>query len=745
MGFPLGQRAEGNQPVRPPPFRVAAHQVAALILIPFLPQELVPPGDSTYANPGLQEVVERAAAAHARPPKRLTSFTSEAESEIALLLRGTDGSERPTQVEQIAGRVAWRSDGTLQQEVQGYRSLFAGLTVSLLTLMEAPWVIGPLYGDRVPVLFALDSLDGSAGDSLPGEHEGKPPEEGVAGGQVGGTGRMIHPFASDRADYYRFSGGDTALILSLPEREVPLIRVWVDAREVPDDAFVFQGEIHLDATRYEIVRMRGQVLGRPGRPSLYTRVLRSAVRVFQFLEVENAEWEGSFWLPHRQRFEIDVAPAFSEDQAILRIVTAFDEIAVNPFDPVGPPDTGFMARRQRLRVAGTESLQGFRDWRAELGAATAEASLDDFTDVAPESMRTTGRPRLQFGTGSFSDFARFDRVEGLFTGFGVRLGLRDAAPGVVVGFSGGYAWAESTLRGRVSADLQREGWSLGASAERRLASTNDFPRTFRVRPTILGLLGEDDFDYVDRYSAGIRVGAQGVSGGAVTLEAGAVRDREAHQHVHWSSFRELRPIHEGDYGHLQVTVGAGGPSGGEFLSPGVSAAVSWEVAWGDLDWHRVEGVVRVRRQRARWSLAGEIHGGMLHSDRPPPQALFELGSLAGRLPGFEYKAFSGDRAAVLGGQVMYGLPWLEAPIRIGPLFFPAVAPSPVLELSAGWTGASGSAAALMEALGWTHSDGIRATLFMGLRLFGGALGFGMARAVGEPGPWRFEMGLAPGA
>jgi hypothetical protein len=499
---------------------------------------------------------------------------------------------------------------------------------------------------------------------------------------------MVHPFGTDREDHYRFSGGDTALVLRLPDREVPLVRVWVDAVGDPAEEFLFQGEIFIDAIRHQIVRMRGQVLGRGGSTSLFSRMIRRAVGVVLYLQIENAEWDGAFWIPRRQRFEFDVTPAFSEDRALLRIVTAFDEIGLTPMEEADSTSEDFVTRRERLDVSPGESLRGFDGWRAELGAVSAGANLDDFDDVAPLSRRPTGSPSLRYGPGSFSEFLRYDRVEGLYTGFGATLNLRDRAPGASIGVRGGYAWAESTVRGRVDAFLRREGWSVGAGIERRLASTNDFPPAFGARPTILGVFGDDDFDYVDRYSADAHATAQATGGSTLAVEAGWVRDREPRQHVFRGSFRGLRPVREGDYARLRIQGTLGGRAGGELLLPGISATASWEVARGELDWHRVEGALRIRHTWRRWALSGEIHGGFLHSRDPPPQALFELGSLAGRLPGFEYKAFAGDRAGVTALQAMYVLPFLQGPIHLGPLFLPALSPSPALELSAGWRGES---------------------------------------------------------
>lgn len=718
----------------------------SLLLLVAIPLQAERGGDSIHASARVRELVELAAAAHARPPDGLTSFTSDMESEIGILIRGAEGEEVATQVEQVAGHIAWRRDGSLTQVVSGYRARLLGLTLSTLSFMKVPWVVAPLYGDRVPLIFAPDSVDEAGGGAAPpgtGERQapGREAPKDV-------PKRLVHPFASDRADFYRFSGGDTVLSLRLPERTVPLVRVTVEPWRVPPDAMVFQGEIDLDAVRHEIVRVRGQLLGRPRRASLLTRLLDATMEGYFLLDLENAEWEGSVWLPHRQRIEMEVKPSFSEDLVILRLMTSFTGTQVNTLVPDEVPATSLRRPPRALVIAQADTLREFRDWRRELGAATAEGDARDFDDVAPDALRSGGPPRLRVGTGGLSDALHYDRVEGLFTGLGARVDFRDALPGGFVGLHGGYAWSEATVRGGAEVGVRRGAWGARVVAERQLPSTNDFPRAFDARPTVLGAFGEDDFDYVDRSSVEARVALSRRNVGTLEMNVGAAEDRAPVAHVGTAplggTFRPLRPVDEGSYGHLRLRALLGGSSGGEYLAPGLRAGVTLDLARGDLDWRRLEGFVRARRQRDGWTLAGELSGGVVFADSPPPQTLFELGSYSGRLPGFEYKAFSGDRAAVASVQTMYALPLLEAPVRLGRLFLPAVAPSASVELHAGWAGSSVRTAGLLERLGWDDSEGVRATLFVGIRVFGGSMSLGVARPLGEPGRWRFAWGMEPG-
>ena len=108
---------------------------------------------------------------------------------------------------------------------------------------------------------------------------------------------------------------------------------------------------------------------------------------------------------------------------------------------------------------------------------------------------------------------------------------------------------------------------------------------------------------------------------------------------------------------------------------------------------------------------------------------------------------------------MYNLPLLRAPIRAGTIFLPSPAPALYASAQSGWADAGTDAAwrALRE-LGTVPgddplpgalptpvsvpTDGIRSTVEGGIRFFGGALGFGVARPVDRAGRWRFRVTFA---
>ena len=78
------------------------------------------------------------------------------------------------------------------------------------------------------------------------------------------------------------------------------------------------------------------------------------------------------------------------------------------------------------------------------------------------------------------DVARYNRVEGLFTGVATSVRFRDRAPGLSARASVGWAWEAQTVRGAASTTLARGHWIQSARAERLLATTNDFPLTLET-------------------------------------------------------------------------------------------------------------------------------------------------------------------------------------------------------------------------------------------------------------------------
>ena len=129
-------------------------------------------------------------------------------------------------------------------------------------------------------------------------------------------------------------------------------------------------------------------------------------------------------------------------------------------------------------------------------------------------------------------------------------------------------------------------------------------------------------------------------------------------------------------------------------------------------------------------------------DDPPPQQLYEIGSTQG-LQGYDYKAFVGNRAAVARSLAMVRLPLWQSPVRVGRWFLPGVSPALSVGAQAAWSDLEGAGAARANVELWIPvrppTDGVRSSVTVGLRVFGGAIGFGMARALDRRDAWRLRV------
>jgi hypothetical protein len=695
--------------------------------------------DSIYETPALAEVVERAAQLNARVPAGLESYRARVETELSYVRAEPEGRETVLQLEQVASDLYWRADGGVLQQLLGYRSQTLGATFSGLSFFDVPWIVPILYGERIDLVRTGGPAYAEGGALL--------------------RRRALHPFAATREEVYRYTGGDTVEVIVLPVRRIPIIRIRVEPRAQPRlPTLLFEGDIDLDVTRMHIVRMQGRLIPSGRSRSALDLVAQGVL----YVSFETAEYDEGYWLPRTQRFEAQAVSRLGEERVLFRAISRFVDIQTNDpdalrlaADPLQHP--------YGLMVGGDDlgALGGFGDWRLGLGDLNADADARDFDAYAPPGLRRTGQPRLSFGARRFSQLLRINSAEGVFTGGGLTYDFGNAAPGLTARAHGGWAWAEGTWRGGAELAQRRAGWEVMARGERQLAHSNDFTWALEPEPAVPPMLSGNLYDYLDRRLAGVVVRTTRSEGLGLRFEAARAGDRNIGRNVmelplppgedgvlvppetHIGETRLNRPVFEGDYWLGRAELRLNPSAGGISLDPGLALRLAYEGAVGDVDWQRVEAGVAQRRMFGRFTLALRGDAGAMFSSNPAPQALFELGT-ANDLPGFDYKQFVGDRAALGRATVMYTLPIFNAPIRLGSMWLPAPAPSPSVGLQVGWTDASAETLALMDRFGWRTSDGARAALDVRLRFFGGSISIGAARPLDRDGRWRFVWGLVGG-
>jgi outer membrane protein assembly factor BamA len=266
--------------------------------------------------------------------------------------------------------------------------------------------------------------------------------------------------------------------------------------------------------------------------------------------------------------------------------------------------------------------------------------------------------------------------------------------------------------------------------------------------------------------------AFGQRAGRIRFESGWARDRAVVSHVSRGPvdgglYLANRGIDEGSYARNAVTFEwHRGVLGEDMIRPGLGASLSYTRGDGELNFQRVDLDLAALRNAGPWRFGARAHAGTVFGD-PPPQQLFELGG-EGSLAGFDYKQFAGNSAALLRMYALYHLPFLRGPIaqktksrRMPEIIIPGVTPALFVSAQGGWAGASNDAArAAILRLGTravTDSNGVvtqvpvsitagnpRGSVGVGISVFEGIVGFGIARPLDRIAKWRgrFAFGLS---
>jgi hypothetical protein len=706
--------------------------------------------DSIYSSAALREFIARASIANRAPPLELAGYSAQVESELALVLRDSLGRELVGQLEQLAARAEWQRDGRYELHVVGYRSQSAGAPYSALSFTRM-YTVPTLFGNRL-FIGMNDGLPRTRADSV--ARQKRLARDSLARRE---PFRAVHPLATDRDRYYRFSGGDTAATLHAAGREIRIVRVHVEPVSRPGANFVgFRGELDFDADRHQLVRLRARLV-EISDEKLPFLVRGTGAVAMAYLEFENAEINGKYWLPTVQRSEFQAQMGILGDtRPIYRIITRFrnyrvsDSAVVSLAQIDSEPPAQLPPTRSKLSFASKDSVSRYGDWQENLGTASGRIDGDDFDDLAPDVWKQSGKPRVDHWPSRLEDIARYNRVEGFYTGAAASVRFRDHAPGVTVRANAGYAWSERTVRGALGVTQARGKWINGARIERALVSTNDFLLPFENGLSISPLLfGTDAHDYVTRWTGALSTTriVGNVDRALLSAEAAYVREgpevtRVNEPLLYGDPFRANRNAVAGDYARATAALEFHPRVTGESLSPGFGARAEYEIATGDLDWQRVEIRLATRQYWRGLVFASRIDAGAVFGDPLPPQVMYEIGG-TNALLSYDYKEFGGDRAAIGRGLVAYYFPFLRTPVRLARIVLPGLAPGIGTGVQGGWTEASSAAArAALLALG----DGItppsvptgrvRATGDVRLTFLSGAIGVGFARPLDHVDKWK---------
>jgi hypothetical protein len=383
--------------------------------------------------------------------------------------------------DQLVLEVYWKTPGMSKQRIVGWRDRL-DLPTDIQYHRDHLGIVMGGFGDRIEL----------------GE-----------GTEVRGVPHPLSPMGPALYDYALTD----SLTLELPGRRVKVYEVTVRPRDF--HAPRVAGRLYLDVDYGELVRFNFEFT-----PSAYLdRTLESITVV-----LDNALWEGRFWLPRIQEIEIrrrsDVL-----DLPARGIIRGRWEIGDYQFN-LGLEDELF--RGPEIVAAPKQEREKFL-WPDVIDdAIAAELAVEgvDLEQVRAAVSRIMERrvsPRLrplQPGVPSISEIVRVNRVEGMAAGAGVT--LRQGLLEVKGRFS--YGMADHRPKGGVRLSWRGEGWFASLLASREVRDAGD---ERPIAPLVNSLLSQEagidhgDYFLLDRIEGSIR--RQGAGGSTVGLALGIER------------------------------------------------------------------------------------------------------------------------------------------------------------------------------------------------------------------------------
>ncbi len=298
-----------------------------------------------------------------------------------------------------------------------------------------------------------------------------------------------HPLSPRGPDLYDYALGDTTTI-ALPQREVRVVALRVRPKHFEESRIV--GTLYLDATTAELVRMTFNFT-----PRAYLDPQLEDVSIV----LDNALWDGRFWLPYRQEIEIRRRATWLDVPArgIIRGRWAIDGYQFN----LGLAGSWFAGDEITfLPKAERDSFP----WATPLAAAVQDVAepvrQNDLEAMRAEVERIAGRRALtglkprRLGARGLSDLVHANRVEGIALGAGLVWRGGNAAD--VRGLAS-YGFADRQPKGSVTATRRSGPGTLEASLFREVRDVADAP----VIAPILNSFSAQEFgdDYGDYYLA----------------------------------------------------------------------------------------------------------------------------------------------------------------------------------------------------------------------------------------------------
>ena len=498
----------------------------------------------------------------------------------------------------------------------------------------------------------------------------------------------IHPLARAGPMLYHYALGDS-LTIRTGGGEVTVREVQVRPRSFARPLVV--GTMFVDTETAELVRFRFSFT-----PAAYLdRQLEDIT-----IALENARFEGRWWLPYRQEIEIRRRASYFDFPArgIIRGRWEIEDYDLNvgiPPEVLDGPAIGGLLRPQPGDSGWDLPLsQAIADVAAPINAQDMEALRVEVERIAG-TRALGGLPSSRLATGSLSDLARVNRVQGLALGFGGVIGIGGRArlrPQI------GYGTSDGRLTGGLTLVAGSGATQVALGAERRIRDFAEFPV---ISPALNSLLaqeaGDDYGDYVllNSVTGGLRHRLGGRTAVDLQLAVEESRSVGVASSPANGSYRSNPRLGAGTFRIARATLERA--SGGMAVERDFQGRLAVEAGEGDGEYLRAAAEGRWLTGAGPGRLLARVHAGA-GTDRLPAYRSFVLGG-RGTLLGEPFRAYGGRAIALAHAE------WsLEVPVPALPLgSFASTGRHLTLApfLAAGWSERPHAG------LPWAGTDGVR--------------------------------------
>jgi hypothetical protein len=654
-------------------------------------------------------------------PDELADFRADMRATVFLSLASdtAEGGELPVTVDELAGEVRWSRSGDVLQTITGHRvRLLAPTPYTVGTMLGAPWIVPHLYGNTITAFTLAPSPTGATRIM-----------------------RAVHPFSMAGTSRYRYRAGNRIRVTTSEgiTTLVPItVRPTAEALAEQGEERMVAGTFWVDVDRAAVARARFGFIERSGR-FLVTET-------GAFFELESALVGGRYWLPWRQRRELQIASPLMGGAVAIRVVTTLSGFEVN---------TGWAAPEAGNRLAWALRGGAFEGLPEADHGETDVADFADLVALVRPPGRTEGvRAVVRYERADH--LFRYNRVEGAFLGGAVRVNPFDPdRRSWHLYVHGGWALAEGVPRGEMALRWHPQPaggtgprWSGTVGAYRRLRDMTSFrpPLQWEMGYTLsAALAGHDVRDFHDASGAEAHVGARS---GPWTLRAGGRGERhravrrntERYLFGSASEFPEVAPADAGTHAAVEGLARYARGAGALGVIGGVIAQATVEQGFADFGTTRAAVLLSSRFPSRYVTLIARGDAGVV-TGAAPTQFLFRFGGVEG-LRGYERNEFGGTTAALGRGRVLLHLPpWGNEPLfRAGLFLFPPLRPALVVSADAGNATVNERSREALARLGARETEGWRSSYGVGLSLFDDALSIERVWP-GEGGPARWYAGF----